>query len=116
VLKIIQINNNFMSKNAKLVIGIVIVIIIIVIIWIASSNSSPTQVPTTTTDQSQTQTTVSQVVPSPTDGTGMSVSADTSDAALGQDTQALDAQISGLATDSANVDQSVNSPAADLSL
>ena len=69
--------------------------------WLTSlmSPAAPTSVQTATT-------TSPTPPPQPTDG--MSASGDTSDAAITQDTAAVDAQMQGLTTDSTNIDSSLN--------
>ncbi|HUD02905.1 MAG TPA: hypothetical protein VMR46_02710 [Candidatus Paceibacterota bacterium] len=91
---------------AKWIIGIVVVILIGVGLWYSGvlgtfmTPPAPVQQTATTTPQTQ------QAAAQPEDG--MSANNDASDAAITQDTAAIDAQMQGLTTDSANVDTSLN--------
>lgn len=83
----------------------IVALVIIVLIgggawWYLRGTPSPQ---TATTQQ---QATTTAQTPPPTDG--MSAANDASDAAIEQDTAAVDAQMQGLSTDSANVNSSLN--------
>ena len=95
---------------AKWIIGIIIVALLGGALWYSGALSSigfgmkPSTTPTSTP---QTATTTQQAaVPQPENG--MAATNDASDAALAQDTAAVDAQMQGLTTDSANVDSSLS--------
>ena len=93
-----------MSTAVKWVIGIIIVAALGWLLWWSGwlGHSSAPAASAPSTQQANTQTTVAQ----PTNG--MSAPTDTSDAALSQDTAAVDAQMQGLSSDSANVNSSLN--------
>lgn len=91
---------------AKWIIGIVVVVIIGAGLWYSGvfktfmTPSAPAQQTATTTPATQ------QAAAQPENG--MSANNDASDAAITQDTAAIDAQMQGLNSDSANVDSSLN--------
>lgn len=93
---------------AKWIIGIIVVGLAAGGLWYSgaltklglTSSSTPTTTPMAAT------TTQQAAVPQPENG--MSANNDASDAALTQDTAAVDAQMQGLTQDSANVDSSLN--------
>ena len=103
-----------MSKSAKTGIAIVVIIIIIVIAWIWYSHSyraSSTQATQTETPSPvPTQSPVAQVQ-SNTAGTGLTPTSDHSSAAIEQDSTAVDSQMTGLNSDSANADTGINTMA-----
>lgn len=71
--------------------------------WLKGATQQPAAV------QNSTATTTQNTPPAPING--MSANNDTSDAALAQDVIAIDAQMKGLATDSASMDASMNDKA-----
>ena len=89
---------------AKWIIGIIVVIIIGAGLWYSgvfkTLMTPPAQQTATTTPATQ------QAANQPEDG--MSANNDASDAAITQDTAAIDAQMQGLTGDSANIDTSLN--------
>ena len=95
---------------AKWIIGIIIVVLLGGALWYSGALSSlglgmtPSQTPTSTPQAATT--TQQAAVPQPENG--MAATNDASDAALTQDTAAIDAQMQGLGSDSANVDSSLN--------
>lgn len=93
---------------AKWIIGIVVVIIIGAGLWYSGVLKNipwmmPSATPMATTTPAAAQPTA---VAQPEDG--MSANNDASDAAISQDTAAIDAQMQGLNSDSANVNSSMN--------
>jgi hypothetical protein len=91
---------------AKWIIGIIIVILLAGALWysgVLGNMGMKSSQTATTTPQAATTT---QAVAQPEDG--MSATNDASDAAIAQDTAAIDAQMHGLATDNSNVDSSMN--------
>ncbi len=93
---------------AKWIIGIIIILLLAGALWYSGilsslgmmSSQTPTSTPIAAT------TTPQALVPQPENG--MAATNDASDAALAQDTAAIDAQMQGLSSDSANVDSSMN--------
>lgn len=92
-----------MSKTVKIVLWVIILIIVVVVVWLVmagnstnnavpAGQASPVAVPPSTSTSGVLQT-------SPTD---------TSNASLNQDLGSIDAQLNGLASDSASVDQGLN--------
>ena len=92
---------------AKWIIGIIIVALLGGALWYSGwlGNRGTMSAQTTSTPAAAT-TTQQAAVPQPEDG--MAATNDASDAAITQDTAAVDAQMQGLTTDSANVDSSLN--------
>ena len=94
----------------KWIVGLVILGGLGWLVWYSgwlNSFMTPSPAPTTTT---QTATTTSPTPPPPpTDG--MSASNDTTDAAVAQDTAAVDSQMQGLNSDSASIDSSLSDKA-----
>ena len=94
---------------AKWIIGIIIVALLGGALWYSGLLSNlnmgmtPSQTPTSTPEAA---TTTQATVPQPENG--MAATNDASDAAIVQDTAAVDAQMQGLTTDSASVDSSMN--------
>jgi len=92
---------------AKWIIGIIVAALIIGALWYSGvlktmmTPPSPTSTATTTPATAQ-----PQAAAQPENG--MSATNDASDAALSQDTAAIDAQMQGLTTDSANIDSSLS--------
>jgi len=86
----------------KWIIGIVVIALAVAALWWSGwlGKMTPSQ-NATSTPQTQTP-----EVQAPTNG--MSASNDASDAAIVQDTAAIDAQMTGLTQDSANIDTSLN--------
>ncbi len=98
-----------MSTSAKTGIILVVILAVIIIAWFFMSGK-PTPAPVTTV----VQTPVATVTPTPPptlsdkiSGTGMTDVNDSSTDSLYKDTVAIDAQLTGLGTDSANVNQAV---------
>ena len=92
---------------AKWIIGIVVVIIIGAGLWysgVLGTLMTPPAAPATNSGQATT--TNQQAAAQPENG--MSANNDASDAAITQDTAAIDAQMQSVTTDSANVDTSLN--------
>jgi cytoskeletal protein RodZ len=90
-----------MSKNTKIVIGIIIIVIIAGGIWwwYASKQNGTGGAPSSASQSNAEQ----------NDGTAAPVlSQSTSDASLNQDLSAIDGQLNGLASDSASADQSLS--------
>jgi hypothetical protein len=91
---------------AKWIIGVVVVILVGAGLWYSGvlgtfmTPPAPVQQTATTTPQTQ------QAVAQPENG--MSANNDASDAAITQDAAAVDAQMQGLSSDSANADSSLN--------
>ena len=87
----------------KWIIGIIVIILAAAALWwsgwLKMGSTGPTSQTATSTPQTQT---------APQPENGMSATNDASNAALMQDAAAIDAQIQGLGTDSANVDSSLN--------
>ena len=93
---------------AKWIIGIIIVALLGGALWYSGwlgniTGMMPSQTATTT---QETATTTQQAAAQPENG--MAATNDASDSAIKQDTAAVDAQMQGLGTDSANVDSSLN--------
>jgi hypothetical protein len=88
----------------KWIIGIVVVVIAAGALWWSGWLGSMHMSPVATTQTATT--TPSQTAPAPING--MSASNDNSDAAITQDTAAIDAQMQGLNSDNANTDSSLN--------
>jgi|GEM_PF-1108610 hypothetical protein len=92
---------------AKWIIGIIVVVALGAGLWYSGVLNTlmtpPVATPATT---GQATTTNQQAAAQPENG--MSANNDASDAAIAQDTAAIDAQMQGLTTDSANVDTSLN--------
>ena len=105
-----------MSKTAKIAVIILVVVVIAIIGWIIYSQmqkSSTAQTkPNTAVTQSapvvQTQMSATEIEKQGPAALGMTPLNDTSDAAIQADTTALDAQISGLNSDSSEVDANLN--------
>ncbi|MDE1924746.1 MAG: hypothetical protein KGH79_01015 [Patescibacteria group bacterium] len=95
---------------AKWIIGIVVIIIAAAALWWSgwlgriTPSQAPSQTATTTSTGSEQATTQAPI-------NGMSASNNASDAAVTQDTAAIDAQMQGLNSDSANVNSSMNDQA-----
>jgi len=89
---------------AKWLIGIVVIALAAAALWWSGwlGKMTPSQTATTTPE------TVTQTPPADTPVNGMSSNSDSSDAAITQDTAAIDAQMSGLNDDSTQVDSSLN--------
>jgi len=87
----------------KWIIGIVVIALAVAALWWSGwlGKITPSQTATSTPETSQTP-----QAQAPTNG--MSASNDASDAAIAQDTTAIDAQLTGLTQDSASVDSSLN--------
>lgn len=92
---------------AKWIIGIIVVVLAAGALWYSGAlgklGMMPSQTATTTPAAA---TTTQQAVAQPENG--MSANNDASDTALSQDTAAVDAQMQGLTSDSANVDSSMS--------
>lgn len=88
---------------AKWIIGIVVIVLAGAALWWSGwlGAMTPSQTATTTP---QTQQAPQAQAPQ----NGMSATTDVSDAAIGQDAAAIDAQLQGLTADSASVDSSLN--------
>ncbi|MGC9602680.1 MAG: hypothetical protein ABSE76_03000 [Minisyncoccia bacterium] len=91
---------------AKWIIGIIVVILIGVGLWYSGVLGTLTPPAAPATNSGQATTTNQQAANQPENG--MSATNDTSDTAITQDTAAIDAQMQGLTTDSANIDSSLN--------
>ena len=93
---------------AKWIIGIIIIALLGGALWYSGLLNGLGMLPSqTATSTPQAATTTPQAaVPQPENG--MAATNDASDAAITQDTAAIDAQMQGLTTDSANVDSSMN--------
>jgi hypothetical protein len=93
---------------AKWIIGIIIVVLLAGALWysgvLGNLSMTPSQTPTSTPETAST--TQQAAVPQPENG--MAATNDASDAAIAQDTAAIDAQMQGLSTDNSNVDSSMN--------
>ncbi len=95
---------------AKWIIGIIIVVLLGAALWYSGALSSlglgmsASQTPTSTAQMA----TTTQQAAAPQPENGMAATNDASDAAITQDTAAVDAQMQGLTSDSANVDSSLN--------
>jgi hypothetical protein len=92
---------------AKWIIGIIVVIIIGAGLWysgVLGTFMTPPASPQTTTTTTPANNQQAAAQPE----NGMSANNDASDAAITQDTAAIDAQMQGLNSDSANVDSSLN--------
>ena len=95
-----------MSKKSLVILAVVIIVLIGICVWYTSS---PTQVPTNTKNvQVQNNVAVPITTANDTNQSTMSASTNTSDAAINQDLGAIDAQLKGLNTDSANINSSLN--------
>lgn len=91
-----------MSTSAKVITGIVVVVAIIVGVQYATQSSTKTPAaPTSNAATSSAATSDTAAAPAP-------AAVDSSDGSIDQDLTTLDAQIKASATDSANVDQSMN--------
>ncbi len=92
---------------AKWIIGIIVVGLVAGGLWysgaLAKLGLMPSQTATTTQEAA---TSTPQAVAQPENG--MAANNDASDAALAQDSTAIDTQMQGLSSDSANVDSSMN--------
>jgi hypothetical protein len=93
---------------AKWIIGIIIVVALGAALWYSGTLKTLMTPPVSTTPSTSSgpATTTGQAVAQPENG--MSATNDASDAAITQDTAAVDAQMQGLSTDSASVDSSLN--------
>ena len=105
-----------MTTTGKIILGVIVAVIIIGgagYYWYTSMQSVPSTAVTaaTTTDQnSVTQNTASAPAggTSGTNANALPSGSSNTDASLNQDTAAIDAQMSGLSTDNASANQSVN--------
>jgi hypothetical protein len=101
-----------MSKTSKIVLWVAVLVVVIVgVVWFATMRNSTAPAAQGTPVSQNGQTPVSQVSPSVTGiaAGGLSTPAtDTSDAALNQDLAGINAQLGGLASDSASIDQGLN--------
>ena len=91
---------------AKWIIGIIVVALVAGAVWYSGALNKfmqPTAMQETATT---TPATTTQAAPQPENG--MAANNDASDAALTQDTAAVDAQMQGLTTDNSNVDSSLS--------
>jgi len=91
---------------AKWIIGIIVVVLLGGALWYSGWLGNKSMMQPSTTPTSTAQTTQPQAVAQPENG--MAATNDTSDAALTQDTAAIDAQMQGLNSDSANIDSSMS--------
>ncbi len=89
---------------AKWIIGIIVIALAGAGLWWSGwlGKMTPSQTATTTPE------TVQQTPQAEAPTNGMSANTDASDTAVAQDTAAVDLQIQGLATDSSQIDSSVN--------
>ena len=104
-----------MTTTGKIILGVIVAIIIIGgagYYWYSSMHSvSNAAVTATTTDQNSTAQNTASAPAGGTSGTNVNAlpsGSSNSDAALTQDTAAIDAQMGGLNTDNASANQSVN--------
>lgn len=86
-----------MSSNAKIWIGVVVVIVLVLLGWYWYSQNNAGTTSQTPSGQTSTNTT-----------NGSPSGSATSDAALNQDSAAIDTQMSGLDSDNASMNQSFN--------
>lgn len=91
---------------AKWIIGIIIVALLAGAAWYSGIFGNMHMMTPSQTTPTTAATTTTQAVAQPEDG--MSATNDASDPAIAQDTAAIDAQMQGLSSDSANVDSSMN--------
>jgi len=89
---------------AKWIIGIIVVLLIAGAVWYSGILGNMHPATTLQTATTTPETTQQAAAPE----NGMSANNDASDAALQQDTAAIDTQMQGLSTDSTNVDSSVS--------
>ena len=94
---------------AKWIIGIIIVILLGGAVWYSGVLNNLGMMPSATpTSTPQAATTTPQAAAVPQPENGMAANNDASDAAITQDTAAIDAQMQGLSSDNANVDSSLS--------
>jgi hypothetical protein len=95
-----------MGSSIKWVVGIVVVIVLAGVAWkmgLINKMSQPTAMSTSTPEMVvATSTTQANTTGLPTDAN------DSSDAAMAQDSAAIDAQMQGMTTDQASLDQSMS--------
>ena len=92
-----------MSRSLKITLWVIVAIVVIGGIWWYVSWQQTAQAPAPTSSNTQQQGAVGGNVPGPA-----GLSAGNSNTALTQDLSSLDAQLNGLASDSASVDQGLN--------
>lgn len=93
-----------MSTVSKWIIGIVCLAALAWLVWWSGWLTKPGSQAPTDTSTNQATTTAQDNTPI----NGMSANNDASDAAIAQDTAAIDAQLKAYATDSSDVDSSMN--------
>ncbi len=93
---------------AKWIIGIIIVAVAVGALWFSGALSKLGLMPSPTPTSTPQAATSTPQAAAPAPENGMSANNDASDAALAQDTAAVDAQMQGLAQDSANVDSGMS--------
>jgi hypothetical protein len=91
---------------AKWIIGIIIVALLAGALWYSGVLGNMHMTPSQTASSTPTTATTTQATAQPIDG--MSANNDASDAAITQDTAAIDTQMQGLNSDNANVTSSMN--------
>jgi uncharacterized iron-regulated membrane protein len=91
---------------AKWIIGIIVVALIAAGLYYSGVFGKLSMAPAA--PATQTATTTQQTPQQPQPENGMAATNDASDAAITQDAAAVDAQMQGLSSDSANVDSSLN--------
>ncbi len=91
---------------AKWIIGSIVVALVAGGLWYSGALAKFGMMPSPTPTSTPVVATTTQAVAQPENG--MSANNDASNAALAQDTAAIDAQITGLSQDSAHVDSSMN--------
>ena len=93
---------------AKWIIGIIIVALLGGALWYSGLLGNLSMTPSSTPSSTPVAATTTQQAAVPAPENGMAATNDASDAAITQDTAAVDAQMQGLNADSANVDSSMN--------
>lgn len=97
-----------MTKKSKTIIIIIVIIVVLIGIWLIMKPSSSDQSMQNSSGQSQAQNTDNGTI---NDNNGLTTSpTDNSDAALNQDLNSVDGQMSGLDSDNANANQTDQGP------
>ena len=98
--------------SIKSIVGVIVVLAVVVVgVWLYSNHqSSSTQVTTTGTPYGKTGSQTTNTQPTSASGNTSVSSTNNSDTALNQDLSGIDAQISGLSSDTAVADKGLSNP------